>query len=533
LKCLICIIGALVLVALILLVIGAVWLIPDIMRQKVREKLSGLNEGPVSVEHIQTSYTGRIIVKGVKFYDKTQQLWLSAEKMIITLMDWPGLHPEAETVQIDGLDLRLSTKGGRVVLPAVHWSRSSDDRDEKSDLRRLSIDRAAVTIVNAHGVEVAYEGLALSVLRTTNEDYRFVLDRLTAEDSEVLLAGGVVNVQNGQVDVSLQMRHQFNNIETTAVFAALNMPEISVDGRLVANLTMTGSLNKPLAWRSDGSVDLRDCVLFFHQRMLADDLGLDARLDGQKLDVNEFRAIMCGGPIKGDFYAQVEDSQLIEYRGRVRMMDVNYPELTSVLTAGAKEAARGTFSGNYDFSGRQNDPNVLRGEGLIFLKQIDVSILPVIPTIFKFIGLSSIEPLKMSDVEAKFQNVGPLVTIDSGHISNLFAAIEFEPGGTVNLQTEQIDGYVVAAPLNKITGVIENLPIIDIFANLKDKLIRLRVKGNWSEPPSKLISKTPIKDIKDSTIGFIQDTVKTGGQFGKGMLDLLGSLLKNNKNKSE
>jgi hypothetical protein len=159
--------------------------------------------------------------------------------------------------------------------------------------------------------------------------------------------------------------------------------------------------------------------------------------------------------------------------------------------------------------------------------------LPVIPTIFRFIGLSSIEPLKMSDVEAEFQNVGPVVTIDSGHIANLFAAVEIEPGATVDLQTEQIDGYVVAAPLNKITGLIEKLPIIEIFANLKDKLIRLRVKGNWSEPPSKLISKTPIKDIKDSTLGFIQDTAKTGGQFGKGLLDLFGGLLNTNKNKNK
>jgi hypothetical protein len=264
--------------------------------------------------------------------------------------------------------------------------------------------------------------------------------------------------------------------------------------------------------------------------MLADDLDLDARLDGQRLDVNEFKAIMCGGPVNGDFYAQVKGNQFVEYRGQVRAMDVNYPELTSVLTAGTKEAARGTFSGNYAFSGRENDPNALRGEGLIFLKDIDVSVLPVIPAIFRFIGLSSIEPLKMSDAEAKFQNAGPLVTIEGGHISNLFAAIEIEPGGTVNLHTEQIDGYVVAAPLNKITGLIEKLPIIDIFANLKDKLIRLRVKGNWSEPPSKLISKTPIKDIRDSTIGFIQDTARTGGQFGKGMIDLLNGLLRATKN---
>jgi hypothetical protein len=530
LRCLICIIGALVLAALVLLIFAALWLVPGIMRQEVKQELSGLNEGPVSIEQIQTSYTGQIVVRGVQFYDKAKHLWLSAEKMIITLTDWPGLHPAAEAVQIDGLDLRLSTNSGSLVLPAVHWSGPSDDRDEKSDLRRLSIDQAAVTIVGAHGVEVVYEGLALSVLRITNEDYRFVLDRIAAEDSEVLLAGGAVNVENGDFDVSLQIRHQFTNIETAAVFTALNMPEISADGRLAANFTVTGSLNKPLGLRSDGSIDLQDSVLFFHQRMLADDLDLAARLDGQRLDVNELKAIMCGGPVNGKFYAHVKDNRFIEYRGQVRAMDVNYPELTSVLSAGTKEAARGTFSGNYEFSGLQDDPNALRGEGLIFLKHIDVSVLPVIPAIFSFIGLSSIEPLKMSDAEAKFQNAGPLVTIESGHISNLFAAIEIEPGGTVNLHTEQIDGYVVAAPLNKITGLIEKLPIIDIFANLKDKLIRLRVKGNWSEPPSKLISKTPIKDIRDSTLGFIQDTAKTGGQFGKGMIDLLNGLLRATKN---
>jgi hypothetical protein len=533
LRCLICLIGILVLAALVLLIFAALWLVPGIMRQEVKQELSGLNEGPVSIEHIQTSYTGRIVVRGVRFYDKAKQLWLSAEKMIITQTDWPGLHPSPEAVRIDGLDLRLSTKNGRLLLPAVNWSGSSDDHNERSDLRRLSINRAAVTIVDANGVGTVYEDLTLSVSEGASGNYDFVLNRISGKDSEIFIVGGGLDVQSTKFDVLLQIKHQFTKTEMGLVFTTFNMPEVSAEGRLAANLTVTGSLNKPLGLRSNGSVDLRDCILFLQERMLADDLTLAARLDGQTLDVNEFNAIMCDGAVNGRFYAQISGKQILEYHGQVRTMDVNYPVLTSVLSAGTKKAVRGSFSSNYDFSGQQNDPNALHGEGVILLKNIDVGILPVIPTIFKFIGLSSIEPLKMSDAEAKFKNVGPLVTIESGHVSNLYAAIEFEPGGTVNLSTEQIDGYVVVAPLEKITGLIEKLPIIDIFANLEDRLIRLRVKGNWSDPSSKLISKTPIKDIKDSTIGFIQDTVKTGGQFGKGMLDLLGGLLKSNKNKNK
>jgi hypothetical protein len=533
LKCLIYITGILASAGFVLLILAALWLVPGIMRQEVKQELSGLNEGPVSIEHIQTSYTGRIVVKGVKFYDKAERLWLSAEKMIITLTDWPGLNPLAEAVHVDGLDLRLLTKDGRLLLPPVHWSGLSDGQKKTSDPNRLSINRAAITIVDANGVGTIYEDLTLSVSRRTGSNYDFVLNRISDEDSEVLLAGGTVNLQSRDFDVSLQIKHQFTNMETTVAFIALNMPEVSAEGRLAANLTVTGSLNKPLGTRAKGNIDLSDCVLYFQKRILADDLDLAAQLDGQTLDVNEFKAIMCDGAVSGSFYAQLGDGKSIEYRGQVRTMDVNVPKLTSILTADKKQAARGSFSAHYDFSGKQNDPNALVGEGLIFLKGIDVSVLPVIPTIFKFIGLSRIEPLKFSDVEAKFQNVGPLVTVESGHISNLFAAIEFEPGGTVDLSTEQIDGYVVTAPLSEITGLIEKLPIIDIFADLKDKLIRLRVKGNWSDPPNKLISKTPIKDIKDSTVGFIRDTVKTGGQFDKEMLDLLGGLLKTNKNKNK
>lgn len=533
LRCLICVIGILVLAGVILLVLAAVWLVPGIMRQEVKQTLSGLSEGSVSIEHIQTSYTGRIVVKGVQFYDNAKQLWFSAEKIIITLADWPGLDPAVEVVQIDGLDLRLSIKDGRLLLPAGHWPGTSDGQDKKFDLDRLSISRAAVTIVDTNGVGAAYEDVTLSVTREVNGDYEFVLNRISGKDSEVFVAGGGLNVQSTEFNVSLQIKHQLTKTETTVIFTALNMPRVSAEGRLAANLTVTGSLNQPLGLRSSGSVDLRDCVLFFQERMLTNDLTLAVQLDGQTLDVNEFTATVCDGSVNGTFYAEIENEKSIKYLGQVRTTDVNYPELTSVLSAGTKEASRGSFSANYDFSGQQNESNTFRGEGLIFLNGIDVAVLPVIPTIFEFLGLSRIEPLKMSDAEAKFHNAGPLVTIESGHISNLFAAIEFEPGGTVDLHTEQIDGYVVAAPLSKITGWIEKLPVIDIFANLKDKLVRLQVKGNWSDPPNKLISKTPIKDIKDSTIGFIQDTARTGGQFGKGMLDLLGGLLKTNKNKNQ
>jgi hypothetical protein len=223
----------------------------------------------------------------------------------------------------------------------------------------------------------------------------------------------------------------------------------------------------------------------------------------------------------------------MEFRGRVLAVNVNFPEFHSVLAAQEQKATMGTFTASYDFSGQRNGTRTLNGEGLIFCDDADVSVLPAIPQIFASAGLSQYELLRMSDAEAAFKTSGSVVTIERGHISNNFAAIEFEPGGTIDLHARQIDGYVVAAPLSQIAGALEGLPIINIFARMKDKLMRLRVKGNWADPPGKLITKEPVKDLKESTVGFIQDVVKGGGQFGRGMLDKLGGLFKTNEDKNK
>ncbi len=86
--------------------------------------------------------------------------------------------------------------------------------------------------------------------------------------------------------------------------------------------------------------------------------------------------------------------------------------------------------------------------------------------------------------------------------------------------------YVRAVPLEKVESIIRQLPILDIFFNLKDKLTRLYIKGKWSDPPTKLITKRPIEDIKEGTVGFLQDVVKNGGQISQAMLEGFGLVYK-------
>jgi hypothetical protein len=515
-----------------IIIISYIWLIPEIIRWRIERQLSEICGGPVHVGLLRINRSGHVFLDSISIYNKSVQKWLSVEKINIALADWPSLSPTVQEVRIDALNLQLLSTDRKINFPQVNLPAGSNDTQEDFPVPKIIIKKADVSITDEQDPPIRLDNLTFS-MNGTNEIYEFQLNQTPSEKSQILSTYGRVNFKKENFDVSLRIDHQFTKQEMNLAFMALNVPNLSVEGRLSANLTITGSLNKLSGFQSDGGVEFSDGVVFFQEHRLANDLTLTAQLNGQRLDVNECAATVCGGSVKGQFHAKLKDGQFIEYQGYILAMDVNYPKFMSILEENAKEAPTGRFSGNYAFSGLYGDPNSPNGTGLILLKNIDVSILPVIPTIFKYIGLSKLEPLKTSDVEAEFFNKGPLITIKDAHISNPFAAIEFEPGGTVDLNTEQIDGHIVAAPLNQVTGLFEQLPVIEIFANLKDKLTRLRIKGHWSDPPAKLIKKEPIEDLRDSTIGFIRDVAGTGGRFGQGMINGLGNLLKtgNKENK--
>jgi hypothetical protein len=751
------IVAGLVLVTLVVIVAVKVWIVPGVIRRKVEQGLSKFCDGPVEVERVTNFRSGLVTLEGIQFFDAARRPWLQVENVKAVLANWPSFHPTLEEITIDGLNLSLSAADGKFVRPPVRLPERVGGPGAGPGIRKLTINHAAVTIVDARSAKTVYGDLTLSIVRMTSGDYEFTLNRITGESSELLLATGGVNLLSSDFDISFQMKHRFvkaevalpltalnlagisaegdlagnlsitgclkkpaewkpkgtvrlrdwvvdandavawsglnvdlkvgpsgldfenlsindsngvqwfsaDNVELTltnwpglkpivtgialdaprlrtitagadklkipawlpkreasdstggslpfqklvirggaitvedpngetalldklwlaadkrddsydialsrraaddsnavslkgtvnpassqvalslrtdyvasrqegtALFVRLGKPQYSAEGRVVADLTIAGRLNEPLDLQVNGSIKLDKCTLLFKEAVLASNLVTEAKIDGRRLDIESYEASVCEGKVSGHFHADVNESRQVTYRGRVLAVNVNFPQFSSVLTAKAKTAAQGTFTGSYAFAGQRNGTSICNGDGLIFFDDADVSVLPAVPQMFASAEMSQYEPLKMSDVEATFTTMGSVVTIHSGHISNNFAAVEFEPDATIDIQTKQIDGYVVVAPLRQIAGAIEGLPIISIFARVKDKLMRLHVKGDWSDPPGKLITKEPVKDLKESTIGFFQDVVKGGGQFGRGILDRLGGLFKTNENKSK
>ncbi len=738
--------GSIILVLLVLLVAAKVWLVPEIIRRKVKKALSKFSEGPVEIESVEASLSGQVYLGGIRFYDGLKREWLLVEDVKAELADWPGLSPGIAEIEIDGVGLRILAADGKISLP-VRLSGRSVSPKKKPDLPKLVITKAAVTVIDAQGSETVYDNFALSA-GSREGIYEFLLKRASDESSEVMIANGGVNLENLNIDAKVQMNHRFtkeemnlaltalnmpgvsgegsvaadlsvkgcvkkakelqpagtillsdwtverenkvlgkfdtkievsdggisfddlevrdangvewlsaktsrlsfenwpglrpvlNEIETeglvvqarlvdgklrlpvelsskkstgsksgyfdfkklvvsnasfgladrqgskidcdylsvqpagregfydisleskgpgergiislkgivnpvsseagltlemdypakkqetVVVFAALGMPQASAEGKVVADMKIDGHLNKLPELQLKGRAKFDEFVVFIEEKVFANKLVTTAELDGQRLSFDWFSAVVCNGPVEGSIYVETEKNRPIRLGGQLLAQKMDFAELTSIFGEPGKKATKGSVTLGYNFSAEGSDIKSLSGNGEVFFEDADITVLPVFPYIFSSIGLSKLDPLRMADVECKFSMAGPVMKIQSAHVTNSYAAVVVEPGGTIDLQTKRIEMYVNAVPLRQIESIIKKLPVLDIFFNLKDKLTRFYLSGNWSDPPTKLITKRPIEDIKDGTVGFLQDVVKNGGNISQTMLKGFGVLFK-------
>ncbi|HUS74255.1 MAG TPA: AsmA-like C-terminal domain-containing protein [Sedimentisphaerales bacterium] len=513
--------GGLILLTVAGIVITLLLLVPSIVRQELIRGLSRFCDGPIEVDGVDINYYGPIYIDEIKLFDRTGREWLDAKGTTISLTNWPSRRPVVTHIEVDGLNLEIMATGTKPALPLKGPSARSTALNNKFDLQRLIIKEAAITVADANGLKEVYDNLTLSATKKENF-YNVLLNRIEPETSELLVVKGKINSQTFEANLSVQMKHTVQKLEMAFLFAALNIPKLSAEGKLMADLTLTGCLKEPTGLKPAGIISFDGWKVLMNDNIIAANLATEARVKDRRFDFDNLTATVCNGDFTGSFYIEAKQSQPIEFGGQILAQKMSFLELTSALARQTKKATKGTVTLNCNFTAKGGDLKNLGGEGRILLDDADISVIPIIPLVFRTIGLAQLDPMKMSDVECTFSMSGPAVTIKSAHVANRFAAIKAEAGGTINLQTEKIDMYVVAVPLKQIDAVFQRVPVVNIFANLKDKLTRLHIRGSWSDPPKKLIAKEPIKDIKDSTVGFLKDVVTNSGQISQEMLRRFG-----------
>jgi len=452
--------------------------------------------------------------------------WLSAKTSKLSFENWPGLRPVLNEIETEGLALQGRLIDGKLRLPVeLSPNKTVGSKSDYFDFKKLVLRNASFGLADRRGSKIDCDYLSLQPAGREGFYDIVLTSKGPAERGRISLKGAV-NPASSEAGLTLQMDHTATKQETAVVFAALEMPQASAEGKLVADLRIAGRLNEPSELQLNGSAKFDEFIIFVKDKVLANNLYTTAEVKDHLLSFDKFNADVCNGPVEGSIYIESKQNRLIRLSGQFLGRKMNFVELTSILGEGGKKATKGSVTLKYDFTAAGSDLKSLSGYGSIFLDDADITVFPIIPYIFSNIGLAKLDPLRMADVECIFSMAGPVVKIQSAHIANPYAAIVAEPGGTIDLQTKQVEMYVNAVPLEKIESIIRQLPILDIFFNLKDKLTRLYIKGNWSDPPTKLITKRPIEDIKDGTVGFLQDVVKNGGHITQAMLKGFGVLFK-------
>jgi len=196
---------------------------------------------------------------------------------------------------------------------------------------------------------------------------------------------------------------------------------------------------------------------------------------------------------------------------------------------------RFAFTGRYGPGGASG----LAGQGLIHMENTGIRLLPVVSGIVTFLSLGN-GAAGTCGLEATFDLAGSRATLRRGRLASTVVALDAQEGGSVDLSEGMLDLYVVAAPLADVRSLLPSLPPVgvlgqltdelfrtmDIFSVLTAKLTRLHIQGHWNDPPEKLITKEPLKDLRIATVEFIRQAIETGGRLPAGTLNVFGEVLK-------
>jgi hypothetical protein len=188
---------------------------------------------------------------------------------------------------------------------------------------------------------------------------------------------------------------------------------------------------------------------------------------------------------------------------------------------------------DYAFTADDGDLQQMKGQSTIFLEQVDYQIMPIVKKIIRTVSRNGSKAQKKSNAIASFEIERSTATFQKARLANDWVAIDALPGGTLDLETGDIDSYVIVAPIKQISEGLHGIPVLNLFVRLTDQLTCLHVKGNRSDVSNIKITKEPLRDVAKGTLDFFKGVARTGYDFPKGTIDTPEMLLEKKKTKAK
>jgi hypothetical protein len=339
---------------------------------------------------------------------------------------------------------------------------------------------------------------------------------------EILDRDGRVWASAGEVRAILRDWPGFRPVLTDIEIARPDVRMHVIDGRCAPPLHRPPP-RPPRPYIDIQSVRIADATVSVVNRdvpgeagVLLKDLAALVRVTDSAMGVDDLTGSICGGTLRGSAAAETGPrASLQNCRGRFALRNVQTPQLLRALATGTDMQA-GRMDGELVFQAERPELDLLRAKGQLRLERAHFGGIALVRRILESIGLTDMANFR---VDGDFTVRGQVVVIDRSRLASPLSALDVQPGGTLNLQTQEIDVHVVTAVFSDFRGLMDKLklPLINPLAGLTGDLLhhmtRLRVQGKWSDPPDKLIRKEIARDIQDGTLKFLTDAIR-GGDTG-------------------
>jgi len=491
------------------------WALSRRIRQRVDEQLARYWKGAISIRQIDIGFARKSSrAHGVVLRGPDGQPWADARTMAFVLNDWPGLHPSVRAIEVDRLDLTGHFRDGRCRLPLVHpWPKA--EGPILGDLERITIDEIRLEAAAGDHRAVLNDKLRLQA-QQHNGAWWVHLSR-PDEPNHALDIRGRTDPQAKLAELTLTLRRRLDPQdpgESAALPAALDLPHVRrISGTLQAEADLTIGLDQPTDWSCSGQAVADDVALEMDRGLLCESLTMQIDAQGRRFELKRLNGSVLDGQLSAAGHLDLQGAK-VTYAGRIAAREVQLSRLWPFLPE-PSPIPDGRADLYYDFSGWGSDLAHLSGRGRFFFDDADLRDVPSLRSIFLTTGLDEGALPARSDVEAAFQTRGQTILIRQGRLASPLLALEVEPGGTIQARTGRLDLYVIAAPLQAAANLLTGLPIpgMDLVGLLSQKLLRLHVRGHYTDPPAKLITKEPLKDMEEATVAFFRSCLDSGGQL--------------------
>lgn len=494
------------------------WAVPDYVRTQFESIVSRYWDGQFRCEGVRFSFSGQVCLEGVSFLDNESREWAYVGKIVATLGNWPSRTLYVRDVEIDDLGIKFHAYARKETFPLKASPRGSSKKKHEGVLRRVTVNDSSVEMIHLNRGRVPIGRLSVLANRI-GEKYEILSSLARSDEPNDIVAKGTVDTTSSEVDFSLTVDRDLDG-EELALLLSLLKPSMPCElaGRLTVDVGIKGKLSDPGNILIQGDVRCKNGSVSVDGRTVVADVNAVMVADGHQLDLKESSGSFCNGTIQSALHIDDYRSESMGIAGELQLKDFDLAKLVE-KSAHESRITTGKATFEYSFTATNTDPNSLSGKGSLDIDDADMLPMPLLSKISRTVGLKDKEMQATSDVVVLFTNYGYVIKVEQGYLTNKHEAIAVEPGGTVDLQGRTIDMYIIATQLRVVSEFMRKLPVVKLVVGLSDKLTRLRLKGQWTDPASKLIKKEPIKDVKEGVSGFFVEAARSGGKLTDSVLD--------------